>query len=278
MKPLRITNIQRGCVQDGPGVRTTVFLKGCSLRCPWCCNPEAISFEEQFYLNDEKCLLHKGVISRICDICERNGGVHSVTDCPFGVAEAVSNDYSIDSLIEVLIKDVALYRETKGGVTFSGGEPVLYAQELEPILMELKNNDINIAFETSLVVPVINISLLRPLVDYWIVDLKLQPQMKLFSEEYLGLLSDNLCYISRSNKWFRMVFVDDIYSERETVINRLHQLSVGKLELLCCHNIAQNKYLRLNLKNDTYSADYKKACQFADYLRHGDIDVSVVSV
>lgn len=278
MKPLRITNIQRGCVLDGPGVRTTVFLKGCSLRCPWCCNPEAISFDEQFYLNNDKCLLQKGIVSRICDICERNGGEHSITDCPFGVAEAVSTDYDINPLIEILIKDVALFRETQGGVTFSGGEPVLYAQELAPILTKLKENDINIAFETSLVVPEVNISLLRPYVDYWIVDLKLQPQMKLYSEEYMGLISNNLYYITYANAWFRMVFVDEMFAERKMVINRLHQLSVGKLELLCCHNIALNKYLRLNLKNEYYCADYNKACQLADYLRSGDIDVSVVAV
>ena len=239
MKPLRITNIQRGCVQDGPGVRTTVFLKGCSLRCPWCCNPEAISFDEQFYLNDEKCLLQKGILSRICDICERNGGAHSITDCPFGVVEAVSADYNIDSLIEILIKDVSLFQETRGGVTFSGGEPVLYAQELLPILTKLKENDINIAFETTLVVPDENISLLRPYVDYWIVDLKLQPQMKLYNEEYFSLISDNLYSISYTNIWFRMVFVDNINEERKMVINRLHRLGVEKLELLCCHNIAQ---------------------------------------
>lgn len=74
MKSLEVTNIQRGCVYDGPGVRTTVFLKGCSLCCPWCCNPETITREDAFYIDNSKCLKYQGISSSICNACEKYGG------------------------------------------------------------------------------------------------------------------------------------------------------------------------------------------------------------
>ena len=110
---VRVTDIQRFSLNDGEGIRTTVFLKGCSIKCPWCANPECISSKIQG---------------------------------EFGY------DISLDDLENEILKDEPYY-ETGGGVTFSGGEPLLQIRSLEPLLKSLKHKNINICFETALFVP-----------------------------------------------------------------------------------------------------------------------------
>lgn len=130
MRSLNITSIQRGCLYDGPGVRTTVFLRGCILKCPWCCNPETIFLENDFFLDNSKCLKIKHINSSLCDNCERYGGAISVDNCPFGVSERISDIYPFEDLINELLKDKTLFDATGGGITFSGGEPLLQVADL----------------------------------------------------------------------------------------------------------------------------------------------------
>ena len=116
-----ITNIQRFSLHDGPGIRTTVFLKGCSIRCPWCSNPENINHQIERYVKDGK----EGFYGK---------------------------EYSVDEVIKEVLKDKIFY-EDNGGVTFSGGEALLYAKELLPLMQQIKQNNILIAVESSLFVP-----------------------------------------------------------------------------------------------------------------------------
>ncbi len=150
---LRVTSIQRGCVNDGPGVRTVVFLKGCSLRCPWCCNPETQLMEHQAYINNDKCLLYKKCPSQLCNNCVRVGGTKDLNQCVFGVYEEVAKDYEVSQLFEEINNDEKLFRETGGGITFSGGEPMLQAESLLLLLKLLNNKGFHIAIETTLVAP-----------------------------------------------------------------------------------------------------------------------------
>ena len=130
---LRITNIQHFSLHDGPGIRTTVFLKGCNLKCPWCANPECISSEIQG---------------------------------EFGY------DIPLAKLENEIIKDEPFYK-TGGGVTFSGGEPLLQINNLEPLLNSLKNKNINICFETALFVPEKYLKIAKKYCDEFIVDIKM---------------------------------------------------------------------------------------------------------
>lgn len=135
-----ITNIQRFSLHDGPGIRTTVFLKGCSIRCPWCSNPENINHQIERYVKDEK----EGFYGK---------------------------EYSVDQVLKEVLKDKIFY-EDNGGVTFSGGEALLYAKELLPLMEQIKQNNISIAVESSLFVPSSYLEMVIPFVEYFYVDLK----------------------------------------------------------------------------------------------------------
>ena len=102
---IRVSAIQRLCLQDGPGVRTTVFLKGCYLCCPWCCNPETIYYDKDTYLlkSPEKC----GKYS-LCSSCELNGGNRRKEECPFDVYVPTYTDYEFEELFQVLIRDESI--------------------------------------------------------------------------------------------------------------------------------------------------------------------------
>ena len=129
-----ITNIQHSCFHDGPGIRTTVFLKGCNLKCPWCCNPENIDFEIDKYFGEE---------------------------------------INLEDLKKELLKDKEFYSLNNVGVTFSGGEPILQINKLIELLKELKSENINICFETALFINEKQLKLTIPYVDEFIVDIKI---------------------------------------------------------------------------------------------------------
>ena len=117
---VRVTNIQRFCLNDGPGIRTTVFFKGCNLKCPWCANPENIEYEIQEFYNP--------------NTNERG---------TFGY------DIELEELERQLLKDESYYNMSQGGITFSGGEPLLQFHKLEPLLKRLKEKNIHLCVETA---------------------------------------------------------------------------------------------------------------------------------
>ena len=130
---LNVLKIQRTCVHDGPGIRTTIFFQGCGLRCLWCQNPEALSFKP---------------------------------------GPAPDGNYSISDIMEIVLRDKDYYTKTGGGVTFSGGDPLLQDPEsLIGLLKLLKDENIHTAVETSLYVPWENIENIAPYVDLFLVDL-----------------------------------------------------------------------------------------------------------
>ena len=139
---VRITNIQHFSLDDGPGIRTTVFLKGCNLTCPWCCNPENISSEiESYSHNNQK--------------------------------ESFGYDITLEELEKEILKDEVFYSENDGGVTFSGGEPLLQIKELEPLLKSLRSKNINICFETALSVPSELLEMAIEYIDEIFIDVKI---------------------------------------------------------------------------------------------------------
>jgi pyruvate formate lyase activating enzyme len=158
-EPLIVT-IKRHSLEDGPGIRSVVFFKGCPLRCVFCHNPEAqepgyeLSFSAEQCLSCGQCveacslgaadLSLPGRVRRdICTVCGK-----CAEACPTGALRRVGEVYRIDELIEVLLRDSPYYRHSGGGVTLSGGEPTLYPEFLHYLLRDLKRRGVHICLET----------------------------------------------------------------------------------------------------------------------------------
>ncbi len=134
MLKARIADIERSSTHDGPGIRTVVFFKGCPLRCEWCHNPEAISFEPEILHYPEKCIG--------CGRCEEG--------CYAGAKVLCGKEYTIDEVLAEILLDKD-YFKNGGGVTFSGGEPLAQREFLSEIIDRLKEHGIHTAVETSLI-------------------------------------------------------------------------------------------------------------------------------
>lgn len=278
MNKLRVSAIQRGCVYDGPGVRTTVFLKGCTLHCPWCCNPENISKEQEWFIDESKCLKNKGIDSVLCISCERNGGDNAIVKCPFSISEPVSSDLESSELMLQIEKDKDVFGGD-GGVTFSGGEPLVQSYELIPVLQECKKQDIKIAFETTLFAGKKNVERVIPFTDVMIVDLKLQPEQSNIPN-YLSRISENLSLIKAQNikVIYRMVFVNSMMQAKESIYKQLKSFDVENIELLKCHNLGAKKYGKLNMESEDFTADENSFQEFSAYLQSKQIKVSELKI
>lgn len=132
----RIFNIQRYSLNDGVGIRTLVFFKGCPLRCPWCSNPESRSRDAILVRREARCI-H-------CETCEMD-----VKECPSGAFQAMGVDYTLDELIAEVMKDEVFYRVSGGGITLSGGEVLSQAPFATRLLKKLKGWGLATAIETT---------------------------------------------------------------------------------------------------------------------------------
>lgn len=153
-------NIQRFSIHDGPGIRTTVFLKGCPLRCPWCHNPEGLSPLPQISFNPDKCIGCGG-----CAVCP--GGCHQFDPahrfsrenclacgkcaavCPTGALEVAGKRMTVDEVMERLLRDRPFYEESGGGVTLSGGEPLAQPEFALALAERIRGEKLHLCVETS---------------------------------------------------------------------------------------------------------------------------------
>ena len=182
----RIFDIQRFSLHDGPGIRTTVFLKGCPLRCWWCGNPESISLEPALSYSAERCIAcgdcvpackpgaltrdttGRVVLNRVR--CTRCG--QCVKHCDPTALELVGREASVDEVLAVVLRDRQYYQASGGGTTLSGGEPLVQAEFAEALLHAAKVEDLHTAVETSGYGPYDALERLQPLTDLWLYDFK----------------------------------------------------------------------------------------------------------
>lgn len=169
-----IINVQRFSIHDGPGIRTTVFFKGCNLRCLWCHNPESQSARPERMFYKHKCV-GCGACRAVCDVafgsgCDACGTCTSV--CLYGAREISGRTVSVDELLSEIKKDKDFYEVSNGGVTFSGGEPLLQFDFLFEILRQCKESGIRTAIETAGNVPWERIEALIPYLDDILFDIK----------------------------------------------------------------------------------------------------------
>lgn len=156
-----VVDIKRHSLEDGPGIRSVVFFKGCPLRCRFCQNPETQYPGLELAFNEDRCIGCFACVS----CCERQAieiGTHRPRlhrdrchpcklcsqACPGGALTTVGDEYSIDALTEILLRDQSYYRHSQGGVTFSGGECTLYPEYVGDLAGHLKENSIHLVLQT----------------------------------------------------------------------------------------------------------------------------------
>ena len=156
-----VFDIQRFSIQDGPGIRTSVFLKGCPLKCIWCCNPESQRLGQELVHYEEKCIRclkcidscpRKAIIfkdnrikvdRKLCDLCKK-----CIDVCPQDAYSIIGKEVSVDSVMKEVLRDIPFYNNYGGGVTITGGEPSLQPEFSSEILKASKEGQINTAIET----------------------------------------------------------------------------------------------------------------------------------
>jgi len=265
---LIITDLQRFCLNDGPGIRTTVFLKGCSIKCPWCCNPETQLPHPEIFFNKALCLREKGIDCKRCledlslpedylklnfDEVENRVKYRNLIElCPTNALGVYGYELGIEELLENLKKDEVYFKNTRGGVTFSGGEPLLY--DLSYWLKKIKKLNYHICIETSLYAPLDNLSKTINLTDLYIVDIKILSRQKV-REILKGDIDiflknvDHLVKFHKNDILFRFPVVER-YTNTEENLRLLFRFIKGfevkYMEIFSVHNLAANKYLSLS--------------------------------
>ena len=257
-----IFDIERNSYVDGPGIRTTVFFKGCNLRCAWCHNPESQSpkYEMLFYKNKctgcgkckEKCPNHL----ESCELCGK-----CTLYCPHDAREICGKEYTVDEVVREILKDKAFYEASGGGVTFSGGECMLQIDFLEDLLKECQKNGIHTAVDTAGYVPFEQFEQILPYTELILYDIKCFDSEK--HKQYTGvgneLILENLKRLLATDKsvWIRIPIIPTVNDTEEEIRSiRSFLLSCGtpeKVELLPYHAMGEHKYAAIGKKVKMFS-------------------------
>lgn len=263
-----IFNIQRFSLHDGPGIRTTVFFKGCPLSCLWCQNPEGMSMDQVIFRHTDRCIScgacvencpekaielseHGPIIDRLkCNLC-----MICTDNCPTGALEAAGRSINVQELVTEVLKDRIVFEESGGGVTISGGEPLMQPDFLKNLLTALKIEGIHTAVETSGLASWNSLRSIMDNTDLFIYDLKLvDPEL---CRKYLGVNSDtiitNLYQLHKSGAELivRMPIiptVNDSSACLQRAADSLKETGITKLELLPYHRLGSTKYEKLDLE------------------------------
>lgn len=268
MNKVKIFNIQKFSIHDGPGIRTTIFFKGCPLKCKWCHNPEGIDLDFNITYDVDKCTLcgqclnycstkalTKQYNKIITDFTRCNYCGNCAFYCINDAREIVGKDYTIDELVKESKKDIIFYEESGGGVTLSGGEPLLQIDGVLLLLKKLKQIGIHTAVDTSGYIPYSNIEKTINYTDLFLYDIKAIDDEK--HKKYTGvsnkLILENLVKLSNANANIniRMPIIEGINASKDDILKTLEFLktiNINKINILPYHDIAKHKYKKLNLE------------------------------
>ncbi len=236
----RIFNIQRYSLNDGQGIRTVIFFKGCPHRCPWCANPESLSTRIETVRRIGKCL-H-------CATC-----LNEVDECPSGAMERIGRDVTLDSLEHEVLKDDVFFRASGGGVTLSGGEVLMQAEFAARFLARLRHLGVHTAIETAGDAPATRLLMLARQSDTVLFDLKIMDKNR--SNKILGInlprVLENLrLLVDEGIKVIpRVPIIPGYTMTRENmcrILDVLRPLRLSEIHLLPFHQYGEPKYALLS--------------------------------
>lgn len=267
---IRISNIEKFATHDGPGIRTTVFLKGCFLHCPWCANPETWKSEPVLMHDAKKCVECKTCMH----VCERGAisfpfqwDMDKCIYCKkcenYCLQDAISfagKDMEINEVIKEVLKDKDYFDQSNGGITISGGEPFMQLDAFLELIKQCKNNGLHVAVETTGNYCLDTLKEALPYIDLFLMDLKHLDAQKLkdITGGNLDLILNNFKYLAQHcpNKVIVRIpviprFNDDIC---EDVIRFCANLKLSEVNLLPFHTMGKSKWNQLN-KEFMYDKD-----------------------
>jgi pyruvate formate lyase activating enzyme len=263
-----IFNIQKFSIHDGPGIRTTVFFKGCPLRCQWCHNPESQPTGQQVLLWPGRCigcgacvescpqgaitLGQAGALTDL-DLCDQCG--ECVEGCYAQARELVGRQVSVAEVMAEILKDRPFYEESGGGATFSGGEPLMQPDFLLRLLQACQAQEIHTTVDTCGFAPWNVLERVRPYTDLFLFDLKMMDDAR--HREYTGAsnhsILSNLRRLSANGQAIRLrIPIIPGINDDAGHIRQIGEFAAGlphldEVDVLPYHSIAAEKYRRLNI-------------------------------
>ncbi|WP_298265071.1 glycyl-radical enzyme activating protein [uncultured Lutibacter sp.] len=269
-----IFDIKKYAINDGPGIRLTVFFKGCNLQCKWCHNPESMSPKVQKMYNVKKCIgalscikncpnnalkmTSEGIFTdyTICNLCGKCAEV-----CPTKAFEMLGSTISISDLMQKIDNEAIFFDQSGGGVTFSGGEPLMHSTYLLEALKECGKRMYHRVVDTTAFASLETVLEVAKHTELFLIDLKVMDSMK--HKEFTGVSNQKILYniveLAKTNceLIFRMPLIKGVNTSKKNIIETakfMNSLEGNRtvINLLPYHNIAENKYKKLGTPNNNH--------------------------
>ena len=299
-----IGNIQKFSTQDGPGIRSTVFLKGCPLRCVWCHNPEMIRPENQMMISPSRCI-KCGECAAVCPergitisedgvaidftACKACGECAKV--CYTKAITYVAEEMTVEEVMSVVLQDKEFYQDSGGGVTISGGEPLAHVVFARALIDACREEGVDVCIDTcgyGDTKQLMDLAL-SPNVTHVLYDLKHMDSAAhekltgVSNERILGNLRTLAADPRTHDKiWVRMPLVKDLNDGEETIqaaAALLEELAVKKVSLLGYHEMGVSKARHAGLEFDSFEApSHERLVEIKEQMRSAGIDAEISGV
>jgi len=260
-------SIKRMQTHDGPGIRTTVFMKGCSLRCKWCHNPESLNPRKELWCLDHKCINCRGCetdTGALTRCSNWNGDVSVVEKCPSKALELLGRAWSVEGLIQELERDAEYWKEG-GGITVSGGEPAMQWEFVSELLRQCHSSGWHTALDTCGAAERAAFEQILPFTDLILFDLKIansgahqkwtgKGNTEIF--ENLKWICSELEFYPDKQIWIRTPLIPEATASIENIaalgkwLQNETKAAVGRWELCAFNNLCVKKYRQLDLEWD----------------------------